>query len=123
MVKIRCMALHNELGKKGEQLAEEYLVGLGYTILFRNWRHGRYEIDLVAAKNEVLHFIEVKTRSSNQFGLPEEAVNKKKLRHMVFAGAQYHQLYPQWKRIQFDVLSISCIGIETNYFLIEDVYL
>jgi putative endonuclease len=71
----------------------------------------------------VLHFIEVKTRSSNHFGLPEEAVNKKKLRHMLFAGAQYHQLYPQWKRIQFDVLSISCAGIEITYFLIEDVYL
>lgn len=117
------MALHNELGRKGEQLAEEYLAGLGYTILLRNWRHGRYEIDLVTVKNDVLHFIEVKTRSNNKFGLPEEAIDRKKLRQMIFAGAQYHQLYPQWKRIQFDVLSISCIGNEIQYFLIEDVYL
>ena len=117
------MALHNELGKKGEQLAEEYLSGLGYTIISRNWRHGRYEIDLVTEKNEVLHFIEVKTRSSGNYGLPEESIDKKKLRHMVFAGAQYHQLFPQWKRIQFDVLSISFAGNEIQYFLIEDVYL
>jgi putative endonuclease len=117
------MALHNELGKKGEQLAEEYLTDLGYTILVRNWRHGRYEIDLITAKDGVLHFIEVKTRSNNVFGQPEEAIDRKKLRHMLHAGAQYHQYYPQWKRVQFDVLSISCIGNEIQYFLIEDVYL
>ena len=117
------MALHNELGKKGEQLAEEYLTGLGYTILVRNWRHGRYEIDLVTAKDGVLHFIEVKTRSNAAFGQPEEAVDRKKLRQMIFAGAQFHERCPQWKRIQFDVLSISCINNEITYFLIEDVYL
>lgn len=117
------MALHNELGKKGEQLAEEYLSGLGYTILFRNWRYGRYEIDLVTEKDGVLHFIEVKTRSNNNFGLPEESIDKKKLRHMVHVGTKYHERYPQWKRIQFDVLSISCINNEIQYFLIEDVYL
>ena len=117
------MALHNELGRKGEQLAEEYLSALGYTILVRNWRHGRYEIDLVTAKDGVLHFIEVKTRSNNAFGQPEEAVDRKKLRQMIFAGSQFQERYPQWKRIQFDVLSISYIEDEIKYFLIEDVYL
>lgn len=117
------MALHNELGRMGEQLAEEYLSGLGYTILCRNWRQGRSEIDLVTAKNEVLHFIEVKTRSNNRFGLPEEAVDRKKLRSMVFAGEKYLHRNPQWKRVQFDVLSISYINDQASYFLIEDVYL
>lgn len=117
------MALHNELGRKGEQLAEDYLSTLGYEILFRNWRHGRYEIDIVTAKNNVLHFIEVKTRSNNHFGHPEASIDRRKLRRMVHAGAKYLDYYPQWKRIQFDVLSISCIDNEVKYFLIEDVYL
>ena len=116
------MALHNELGRKGEQLAGEYLSKLGYTILFRNWRHLRYEIDVIAEKDGILHFIEVKTRRTGSFGLPEEAVNKNKLRSIISAGESFMQLHPQCKRIQFDVLSIS-MEHEVQYFLIEDVYL
>jgi len=117
------MALHNELGRKGEQLAEEYLANLGYTILFRNWRHLRHEIDVIAEKDDVLHFIEVKTRSTTSFGMPEEAVNKNKLRSMIAAGESFMQLHPQCKRIQFDLLAISISNNETKYFLIQDVYL
>jgi putative endonuclease len=124
VVKIRGrMALHNELGRKGEQLAEGYLARLGYCILFRNWRCGRSEIDLVAAKDNVLHFIEVKTRRTHSFGMPEEAIDRKKLRRMIAAGSGFIRRYPQWKRIQFDVLSVSIINDEVEYFLIEDVYL
>ena len=117
------MALHNELGKTGEQLAAAYLARLGFTILYTNWRNGRYEIDLVAVKDEVLHFIEVKTRRSIRFGLPEEAVDAKKLRCLIQAGEAFLHRQPQWKRIQFDVLSISIGKDATEYFLIEDVYL
>jgi putative endonuclease len=117
------MALHNELGKKGEALAGEYLAGLGFSVLFRNWKHGRYEIDIVAVKDGVLHFIEVKTRQSTRFGLPEESVDRKKLRHLVYAGEAFTRVYPQWKRIQFDILSISMTAAGVEYFLIEDVYL
>jgi putative endonuclease len=124
MVKIRAgMALHNELGRKGEQLAEEHLTKLGYTILFRNWRCRRYEIDIIATRDNILHFIEVKTRRSDSFGMPEESVGRKKLRRMVFAGEAFTQRYPNWKRIQFNILSISFVNEEANYFLIEDVYL
>ena len=117
------MALHNELGRKGEQLGEDYLANCGYSILFRNWRYGRSEIDLVAAKDNVLHFIEVKTRRAAGFGLPEEAIDKKKLRRMITAGSKFINSYPQWKRIQFDILSVSIINNEVSYFLIEDAYL
>lgn len=117
------MALHNELGRKGEQLAEKYLSKLGYTIMFRNWRHLRYEIDVIAEKNGVIHFIEVKTRRTASFGLPEEAVNRNKLRSIIDAGESFQQLHPHCKRIQFDVLSISIINNKAKYFLIQDVYL
>ena len=117
------MALHNELGRTGEQLAAEYLSGLGYTVLTQNWRHFRYEIDVVAVKDEVLHFIEVKTRQTTTFGLPEEDVGRKKLHCLIQAGEAFLARYPQWKRVQFDVLSISIVKSEISYFMIEDVYL
>ena len=72
------MASHIDFGKLGEQLAEDFLVERGYTVLHRNWRHSRYEIDIVALKNDLPHFVEVKTRSSNEFGEPEESVSKKR---------------------------------------------
>ena len=74
------MASHIDFGKLGEQLAEDFLISKGYTILCRNWRHSHYEIDIVALKENIPHFVEVKTRSSNHFGQPEESVNKKKIR-------------------------------------------
>jgi putative endonuclease len=117
------MALHNELGIIGEQLAEQYLTGLGYTIITRNWRSGNYEIDIVASRNDILHFIEVKTRRSNKYGFPEEGVDKKKLRCLIYAGDSYLQQHPQWKRIQFDILAITFRGEVPEYFFIEDVYL
>lgn len=118
------MALHNELGTKGELLAQDYFSKRGYTILFRNWRYYRWEIDLIASKNEILHFVEVKTRRNHRFGLPEQAVDRKKLLCMIKAGEEYVRRNPQWKRIQFNILSISILpGKEIEYFLIEDVYL
>lgn len=117
------MALHNELGITGEQLAEKYLNGLGYAIVERNWRSGHHEIDIVASKNDILHFIEVKTRRGNKYGYPEEAVDRRKLRCLIFAGDSYLQKHPHWKRIQFDILAITFRGEVPEYFLIEDVYL
>lgn len=104
-------------------MAEQYLAGLGYTIIERNWRSGHHEIDIIAAKNGVLHFIEVKTRRSNKFGFPEESVDRRKLRCLIFAGDNYLQQHPHWKRIQFDIVSITFNGKAPEYFFIEDVYL
>ena len=104
-------------------MAADYLEGLGYTIIRKNWRHARYEIDLVALKDEVLHFIEVKTRQSQRFGLPEDDVDRKKLRSLIRAGEAFLEKYPFWKRIQFDVLSLTISPQRTDFFLIEDIYL
>ena len=118
------MATQIEIGKAGEKLAEIYLVTNGHTMLHRNWRHSHYEIDLITIKENLLHFIEVKYRSSAQHSHPEEAVNKKKLRSLFQAIDQYLFLNPQFDNFHLDVLSITeHAEKETEYFLIEDVYL
>ncbi len=82
------------------------------------------EIDIIAVASGILHFIEVKTRKSEKFGYPEESVDKKKIRLLIDASAEFLHLYPQWNRIQFDIISISIRPNGTvDYFMIEDVYL
>jgi putative endonuclease len=118
------MASHNVTGNAGEALAAVYFTNNDYTILHQNWRHSRFEVDIIAHKNEVLHFIEVKTRKTKNFGLPEESVTKKKIQNLMNASEEYLYQFPQWKRIQFDILSISILKNEpVEYFLIEDVFL
>ena len=118
------MALHNELGRKGEQLGEDYLANCGYSILFRNWRYGRSEIDLVAAKDNVLHFIEVKCRNASPFGFPEDSVTKKKFKHLKRAADEFLFMNPGHKWIQYDILSITLHkNKEPEYFLLEDVFM
>lgn len=118
------MAKHTDTGKIGEQLAEKYFSGLGYNILQKNWRYSHWEVDIIASKNNVLHFVEVKTRRTKNYGLPEDKVGKKKIQNLINAAEEYLYLHPKWKRIQFDILSIIINDEkEPEYFLIEDVSL
>ena len=118
------MATNRQKGLRGEELATEWLISNGYLILHRNWRHARFEIDIIASRDEVLHFIEVKTRTSAAFGNPEDQVNQKKLRHMIDAGEEFIYQHPGWKKIRFDILAIKLFkGLEPEFFLIEDVYI
>lgn len=73
------MAEKDELGRRGERIAERALIGRGYRILDRNWRCREGEIDLVARDGDSLVFVEVKTRSSDAFGHPFEAITAAKL--------------------------------------------
>lgn len=118
------MARHNNTGNQGEVMAVDYFMQKGYEILHRNWRSRHWEVDIIASRKGMLHFIEVKTRTSLKFGYPEESVDKKKIRDMINASAEFLFQNPQWQRIQFDILSIL---IKKNgvveYFLIEDFYL
>ena len=117
------MARHNETGKKGELLAATWLKEHNYEILNVNWRHSHYEIDIIASRNGILHVIEVKTRSSIAFGYPEEDVSKKKLGSLMNAAEEFLIQHPGWKRIQYDVLSITKRKDQPlEFFLIEDVY-
>ena len=118
------MAKHNNTGSLGEQLAASYLTEKGYFITAQNWQHSHWEVDIIAIKDEVLHFIEVKTRRTKNFGLPEDNVTNKKMQNLINAAEEYLHLNPQWKRIQFDILSISMNKNKpVEYFFIEDVYL
>lgn len=118
------MALHNELGKKGEELAAAWLVAKGYAILHRNWRFGTYEIDIIAKKEKFLYFIEVKARNFSSFGHPEDQVNREKFRHMQRAANGYLLINPRNPWIEYQILAITFFdNKEIEYFLIEDVYL
>ena len=104
------MAKHNILGEKGEAIAYDYLQQKGYRIVEQNWRHKRAEIDLIAWDQETLVFIEVKTRSNDLFGKPEDAVNPKKERLIIRAGQAYmEQVKYEWA-IRFDIISILMRG-------------
>ncbi len=117
----------NTFGKKGEDLAAVWLRQKGYSILHRNWRHRHYELDIIAAKENSLHFIEVKSRNSTTFGYPEESISLNKFRNLQRAAAAFLVQFPSHKRIQYDVLSIlrnRHPGSKEPYafLLIEDVY-
>ena len=118
------MAQHNLTGNTGEGLAAVYLLEKGYNILHQNWRHSHWEVDIIAEKDTILHFIEVKTRRSKKFGHPEENVDKKKIQNLINAAEEYLYQQPQWKRVQFNVFAITILKDEpVEYFFIEDVYL
>src|SRR5687767_4916175 len=117
------MAVHNIFGKEGEALAAAYLEERGFAILHRNWRASYYEIDLIAMKENKLHFVEVKARTSKKWGLPEEAVTKTKFNRLLQAADEFLHQHRQYKHVQYDVLALlNQKGIPLEYFLIEDVY-
>lgn len=104
--KLQKMATHNELGKKGEDLAVELLQKNNYKILERNWRFKKAEVDIIAIKNDVLAVIEVKTRSSNYFGNPQDFVNQKKIQLLVEAINEYVTKKDLDVEVRFDIVAI-----------------
>ena len=117
------MAKHIDTGRQGELMAEAFFRKRNYIILEKNWRFGHKEVDLIARKEDIIHFIEVKTRSGETFGPPEENVTKAKIRFLMAAAEQYFEKHPTYNKAQFDVLSITLFhNAKPGYFLIEDVY-
>lgn len=100
------MAKHNQTGKTGEELAAEYLIARGYIIRDINWKNGKLELDIVAYKDQTLIVVEVKTRSSDLFGHPEDAVKTRKIRHIIDATDAYIQKYDLPFEVRFDIISI-----------------
>lgn len=94
------------LGKFGEELAVIWYLERGYRILHRNWRSGRFEIDLITTRQEVLHFVEVKTRTIGALARPEDSVGKAKKKQLQYGAEAYLFQHPEWKIIQFDVIAI-----------------
>ncbi len=117
------IALNQATGKKGEQIAASFLIDNGYEIQEKNWRHHHLEVDIIASKNGRLHIVEVKTRNSTRYGHPEESITKNKMKFLKNAAEAYQYQHKQWLYLQFDVIAITLISdIETEFFLIEDVY-
>ena len=100
------MAAHNELGKKGEEYAQKYLWANGYEILETNYCFEKAEIDIIALKEGIISVIEVKTRSTDYFGNPEESVTYKKEQLLSDAIDQYLIEKNIDLPIQFDIISI-----------------
>jgi putative endonuclease len=117
------MAQHNDTGRTGEVLASNYLEQKGYTILHTNWKHGRNEVDIIASSHNTLHFIEVKTKAGKGLGTPEQRVNIGKIGRMKQVAEHYLFLHPEWKFIQFDIVSITMEeGQKEVYVMIEDIF-
>ncbi len=116
------MAKHLETGRQGENLAAEWLQAQGFELLHRNWKYSYFELDVVAVKAGILHFIEIKTRTTDTYGYPEEGVTPKKMERLMSAGEQFLVQQPYWKRIQYDILSIRLHKHKApEFFFIEDV--
>ena len=100
------MAEHNELGKLGEELAVAFLQKNGYDILETNWTFQKAEIDIVAQKENILAIVEVKTRTSIEFGLPQDFVKPKKIQLLVKAVNEYVISNDLDVEIRFDIIAI-----------------
>jgi putative endonuclease len=117
------LAKHIELGKKGEILAVEYLQGKGYQIIEKNWKYKRKEIDLIARKNNLIIVVEVKTRSSDAFGHPEEAVNRTKQKYLIEAADQYLQQLNYDAEVRYDIISIILSGEDINISHFKEAFI
>ncbi len=118
------MAQHNDLGQWGEQVAEEFLRAKGFAILFKNYRTGRLELDLVVqdCPSEIV-IVEVKTRSTVLWQDPISAVNRQKQKHLIRAGHQLlHRLNAIDAAVRFDLISV--VGTPQDYKVshIEDAF-
>ncbi|XCF06376.1 YraN family protein [Tamlana crocina] len=100
------MAQHNQLGKKGEQLAVDFLLKNGYDIVERNYRFDKAEVDIIAQKSDILAIIEVKTRSTTDFGNPQDFVKSKQIQRLVKAVDEYVTTNCLDVEVRFDIIAI-----------------
>lgn len=100
------MAGHNDFGKIAEDLAVDFLSKNGYTILVRNFRFQKAEIDIIAEKDNLVIVVEVKARSTDAFMLPQEAVTKTKIKSIVSAANHYLEEFNRNNEVRFDIISV-----------------
>ena len=113
----------HELGKIGEDLAAEYLINQGYQILERNWRSGHKEIDIIALKDDILAVVEVKTRTSEDYGDPDLAVGTMKEQMLVWAADSYVRYKNLDVDVRFDIISVILNEREQRLEHIEDAFI
>lgn len=113
------MARHNDLGKWGEGVAADYLEQQGYSILERGWRSGHKDIDLIAFKQGILAFVEVKTRKNNAYIQPQQAVDRHKIKLLITAANRYICNNNIDAEIRFDIVAIT--GTDYSNYKIEHI--
>jgi len=108
------MNKRRQLGKRGEDLAKQYLQNKNYIIIEENYRSGRNEIDIIAQKDDLIAFVEVKTRTSALYGYPEEGLSSKQ-EECIRRAAQDYIFKTNWKKhIRFDVIAILITATRTE---------
>jgi putative endonuclease len=116
------MAEHNDLGKFGEELAVEFLQKNDYKILETNWTFQKAEVDIIALKGNTLAIIEVKTRSSIDYGLPQDFVKTKKIQLLVKAVNAYVIYNNLDVEVRFDIIAIHRESMKFNLEHLEDAF-
>lgn len=114
------MAEHNELGKWGEQVAADYLKAKGWRILHRDWKYEHKDLDIVCIDNktDTLVFVEVKTRSTEYWGDPTDAIDLKKKNNMINAATAYLRKYGLFGKVwRYD--SIAIVGSPNTTYSLE----
>lgn len=116
------MANHNELGEKGEDLAVNFLLKKGYEILERNYTFQKAEVDIIAQKEDVLAVVEVKTRSTNVFGNPQDFLKPKQIQRIVKAVDNYVTSNQLDVEVRFDIIAIVKQGNQFDIEHLENAY-
>ncbi|NNK86959.1 MAG: YraN family protein, partial [Flavobacteriaceae bacterium] len=113
---------HNTLGQLGEDLAVDHLSQKGYRILQRNYRFDRAEVDILASKGDILAVVEVKSRSSNSFGDPQEFVKPKQIRNLVKAVDHFIESRGLNVDVRFDIIAITKTSKGFDIEHLEDAF-
>jgi len=100
------MAIHNKFGKQGEKVAVEYVTALGYKVLEVNYRLHPLEADIIAMDGDMVVFIEVKARQTDEYGHPIEFITGKKEKNLIHIADYYLQYKLPGKDGRFDVITL-----------------
>ncbi|MBQ6612134.1 MAG: YraN family protein [Alistipes sp.] len=96
-----------EIGARGEDIATEWLREHGFYIVERNWRVGRYEMDIIAEHYDTMHFVEVKTRKQGGWQSAYDSIDEQKIRSLRRAAMAYRAMHRLRHIIQFDLIAIT----------------
>ncbi|HNV82350.1 MAG: YraN family protein [Tenuifilaceae bacterium] len=118
MSKVDDMPHHQRVGKEGEIFAREWVLRNGYKVLHTNWHFGKKELDIVALKDNTIVVFEVKTRLSDHWEEPKDAVKRRKQKNIIEAADAYVNQYGYEQEVQFDIISLLRKG---NGFELEHI--
>jgi len=110
------------IGNRGEELAAEYLKNEGYELLERNYHSGKAEIDIIAKKDETLAVVEVKTRSTSDFGRPADFVKPTQIRNLMKAVNAYVETIDFHGEIRFDIISVEMTENSSTVSHLENAF-